>query len=127
MHARFDPGLMLSCDAEELDAIAELASKRDVERGNVPNAFDIYRIKSDRPAEGKRRQDRQLVRRVDSTHVKARIGLGIAELLRLGQHFGELSAALAHCGENVVAGSVQDAGDAGNAVARQSFAQRLDD
>ena len=58
---------------------------------------------------------------------KRGVGLGVAELLRLGQHLGELAAALAHHREDVVAGAVEDAGDAGDAVAGQALAQRLDD
>ena len=81
----------------------------------------------DRPAERQRRQDRQLVRGIDAVDVEARVGLGVAQLLRLGQHLGELAAALAHRGQDVVAGAVQDAGDAADAVAGQALAQRLDD
>ena len=69
-------------------------------------------VERHRPAERQRRQDRQLVRRVDAVDVEARVGLGVAQLLRVGQHFGEFPAALAHLGQDVVAGAVQDAGDA---------------
>ena len=39
----------------------------------------------DHGAEGERGQDRELVGRVEAADVEARIGLGIAELLRLGE------------------------------------------
>ena len=55
------------------------------------------------------------------------IGLGVTQLLRVGQHLGEFPPALAHLRQDVVAGAVQDAGDAGDAVAGQALAQRLDD
>src|SRR3546814_6052852 len=74
-------------------------------------------------AERQRREDRQLVRRVDAVDVEAGIGLGIAEPLRLGEHAGEvlprvraaLRAGLGiarHLRQNIVAGAVEDAVDA---------------
>ena len=57
---------------------------------------------------------------------KLGIGLGVAQLLRVGQDLGELAPALAHLGQDVVAGAVQDAGDGADAVAGQALAQRLD-
>ena len=80
-----------------------------------------------RAAEGERRQDRQLVRRVHAVDVEGGIGLGIAEALRVGERLGEFPPALAHLRQDVVAGAVQDAGDALEAVGRQPLAQRLDD
>ncbi len=59
-----------------------------------------------------RRQDGQLMRRVDAVDVEARIGLGIAQALGLGQHVGEIAAGLAHRRQDVIAGAVQDAVDA---------------
>ena len=57
---------------------------------------------------------------------KLGIGLGVAQLLRVGQNLGEFAAAFAHLGQDVVAGAVQDAGDGADAVARQALPQRLD-
>ena len=67
------------------------------------------------------------MRRIDAVDVEARIGLGIAELLRLGQHFGEFVRALAHRRQDVVRGAVQDAVDALQPVAGETLAQPLDD
>ena len=84
------------------------------------------RVEIDRAAERQAGQDGQLVGGVDAVDVEAGVGLGVAQLLGLGQHLGELAAALAHRGEDVVAGAVEDAGDAADAVAGQALAQRLD-
>ena len=73
-----------------------------------------------------RGEDRQLVRGIDAVDVERRIGFGVAQLLRIGEHFGELAAALAHLRQDVVAGAVEDAGDAADAVRGQPLAQRLD-
>ena len=85
------------------------------------DALDMHRVERDRPAERQRRQDRQLVRRIDAVDVERRIGLGVAELLRVGEHLGEFAPALAHLRQDVVAGAVQDAGDAENAVGGEAL------
>ena len=113
------PLLGLARDAEQLDAVAELVGEGDVERGDAADALDMHRLERNRPAEGERREDRQLVRGVDAVDVEGRVGFRVAELLRVGQHFGELAPALAHDGQDVVAGAVEDAGDADDAVRRQ--------
>ena len=72
-------------------------------------------------------QHRELVRGVDAVDVEAGIGLGVARRLRLGQHDVEVAAGLAHGGQDVVAGAVEDAVEPAHAVADQPLAQRLDD
>ena len=67
------------------------------------------------------------MRGVDAVDVEARIGLGIAELLRLGQHLGEFAPALAHRRQDVVRGAVEDAVNPRHAVAGEALAQCLDD
>ena len=52
---------------------------------------DVDPVEIDRAAETDARQDCQLVRGIDAVDVEARIGFGIAELLRLRQHFGEFA------------------------------------
>ena len=64
---------------------------------------------------------------VEAADVEGRIGLRIAEPLRLLQAFREGETLLVHAGEDVVAGAVEDAVDAGDAAAAEPFAQRLDD
>ena len=89
MDALFEPLLGQPRDAEQLDAVAELLGKIDVEPRDVADPLGVDPGEVDRAAEPDARQDRQLVRRIDAVDVEARIGFGIAELLRLGQHFGE--------------------------------------
>ena len=66
------------------------------------------------PAEGEGGEDRELVGGIDAVDVEGRVGLRVAEPLRLGEHVGELAAALLHHGQDVVAGAVEDAGDRGS-------------
>ena len=111
MHALFEPVLGQPGDPEQLDAEAELVGEVDIEPRDVADALGINAVGVDRPAEREARQDRQLVRGVDAVDVEARIGLGIAELLRLGQHLGEFAPALAHRRQDVVRCAVEDAVD----------------
>ena len=67
------------------------------------------------------------MRRIDAVDVEAGIGLGIAEPLRLRQHVVEIPTALAHGGQDVIAGAVQDPVDAADPIADQPLAQGLDD
>ena len=125
--AAFDAGLGAAGDAEQLDAVAEFAGEQDVQGGDGADALDMDRGEIDGAVERQRGQDGQLVGGVDAVDVEGGIGLGVAQPLRLGQHVGELAAVVAHGGQDVVAGAVQDAGDAADAVGGQAFAQGLDD
>jgi len=86
----------------------------------------MHGVERNGPTEGQRRQDRQLVRGIDAVDVERRIGFRISELLRIGQHLGELTAALAHLRQDVVARAIQDAGDSKDAIGSKALAKRLD-
>jgi hypothetical protein len=130
-HAGMDPLLdaarLTRGDAEQLDAVAELLGVGDIERRDLADALDVDALQVDLAAEGERGQDGQLVRGVDAVDIEAGIGLGVAQVLRLGQDLVELAAGLAHGAEDVVAGAVEHAVDAPDAVGRQALAQALDD
>ena len=64
---------------------------------------------------------------VDPVDVEAGVRLGIAQALGIGQHIGEFAARLAHLRQDVIAGAVQDAVDALDAIGCQPLAQGLDD
>ena len=66
------------------------------------------------------------MRRVVALDVEGRIGFRIAEALRFLEAGLEGEPLLLHLGQDVVAGAVHDAIDAGNRVAGQRFPQRLD-
>ena len=91
----------------------------------MPVPLDLVRLGRD--AERDLRQDRELVGGVGAVHVERRVGLGVAELLRLGEGVGVAQAALGHRGEDEVRGAVEDALDGGDLVGRQALAQRADD
>ena len=65
--------------------------------------------------------------RVETVDVKRRVGLGVAELLRVLENDIEGKALVLHPRENVVASAVEDAVDRLDFVARETFAQDADD
>ena len=111
--------------AQELDPVAELDGEADVERADVADALDVDRVVIDRAAEHDAGEDRELVRGIDPVDVGGRVGLRITQLLRLLEHGGEVPRlaglhGLVHRRHDVVAGAVQDAVDAADAVAREA-------
>jgi hypothetical protein len=70
---------------------------------------------------------RELVRGIDAVDVEAGIGLGIAQRLRLVQHFAEVAAGGFHRRQDVIAGAVEHAVDVMDHVGGSPFAQPLDD
>ena len=127
MHALFNAGVGAHGDAEKLHAVAEFGRRIEIGERDRRNAFHINRRLIDFGAEGKARENRQLLRSVVALDVEGRIGLGIAEPLRLAQAILERDALLLHAREDVIAGAVEDAVDAGERIAVEPFAQRLHD
>jgi hypothetical protein len=121
------PSLAPARDAQQLDAVAQLLGVLDVGGGQLGDAFDVGLVELHRDAEGDGAHQRGLVRGVHAFDVEGRVGLGIAQALRLLQHHVEVQALVAHLGQDEVGGAVDDAGDPLDAVGRQALAQRLDD
>ena len=127
MHPLLDARIGATCDAQQLDAEAQLVGIVEIDRRDLPDAFDVDGGEIDRRAEGDGGQDRQLVRGIDAVDVEAGIGLGIAQSLGIGQHVGEVAAGGPHLRQDVVAGAVENAVDLRHGIAGQTFAQPLDD
>ena len=127
MHAHLGAVRLVTGDAQMLDAVSELFGVGHVVAGDAADALDIDLVELQRDAEGDGGQDGQLVSGVDALDVESRIGLGVAQRLRLGQHLREVAALVAHLGQNEVGGAVDDARHPFDAVAGQALADRLDD
>ena len=127
MHALLDAVVGARGDAEQLYAKTEFVGGGEVGERDRLDAFDADRIGVEPRAERQRRQDRQLVRGVEAADVEGRIGLGVAQPLRLLQAEVERQPLGLHLRQDVVAGAVEDAADARDAVARKRLAQGLDD
>src|SRR5262249_38527019 len=111
---------------QELDAVAEFLGEVDVEPRNVADPLRIDPVEVDRATKPDASQDGELVRRIDAVDVKARIGFGIAELLRLSEHLGKFVRGLAHRRQDIIRGSVENAVDASEPVSGKTLAQGLD-
>ena len=77
------------------------------------------------PPERNPGQHDQLRGGIEPVDVGRRIGLGIAELLRVRQDDVHRLVRVGHAAQDVVARAVQDPGDAGQRVARQPFAHAV--
>ena len=89
MHALFDAFCGSHRDPEQFDAKTEFLGGAQIFRGDRGNAFDINRALSDLGAEGEAGQNGKLLRGVLAVDIERRIGLGIAQALRVLQAFGE--------------------------------------
>ena len=112
--------------ADQTDLVAERGGLADIGGHDMPDAGDVDLGEIDLRAKGEAGQDGELVRGVDAVNVKRGIGLGIALGLRLGENGAKGTAILLHGGEDVIAGAVEDAIDAHDAIGRSAFAQSLD-
>ena len=97
MNALLDAVLGPLGDAEQLDPVAELVGHLQFEGRDRGNAFDMTGVSIDLRAEREAGQDRELVGGVMALDVEGRIGLGIAQALRLLQAVAK-GAAPAPCG-----------------------------
>ena len=127
MHPQLDPLCGTPGDGQMFYAVTELLGVLQIFLGHLGNALGVDPVECQRFAECDGGQDGQLVGRIDTLHVEARIGLRIAQTLGLRQHLVEATALVAHLGEYEIAGAVDDAGNPFDAVAGQALANRLDD
>ena len=98
MHALLDAAVGLHRHAQKLDAVAEFARGVEIGERDRRDAFDIDRAGIELGAEREARQDRKLLRGVVAFDVEGRIGLGIAESLRVAQARRRSRADPAPCG-----------------------------
>jgi hypothetical protein len=110
---------------EELDLHVERPRRLDVLLRQPLDALDLDPLERDARAERDRREDRELRGRVAAPDVVGRIGLRVAELLRLLERLC-VAAAVPHRREDEVRRSVDDADDAVDVRRDERLAQHLD-
>src|SRR5437879_1378744 len=94
-------------DAQQLDGVAQLLRKLNVEPGDVTDAFHVNLFRPDPETVRERSEDANFVRSVVPIDVQGGLRFGIAESLRLGQNVSEISYFGFHQTEDVIG----DAGD----------------
>ncbi len=93
---------------QQLDRVAELARERDVVVVQRVDALERDVVDVQVAVERERGQDRELGGGVRAADVLGRIGLGVAELLRLGERIGVAPAVARHRREHEVGRAVDD-------------------
>jgi hypothetical protein len=88
------------------------------------DALAVHVRRCHRGVEGQAGQDGRLRGRVESLHVRGRVGLGVAQRLRLLQRLGEARAGGIHPVQDVVGRAVDDAEHTADGVPGQRLAQR---
>ena len=91
------------------------------------NALHMCQLELHRNAKCYGSQNSGLMCRVKSFDIKSRICLSVPQTLGLCQCISKTQAFVAHLGEYEIGGAVDDAGHPLDTIARQAFAQRLDD
>ena len=112
--------------ADQLDAEAQCRGLRDIGGGDIADAMAGHAGKIDARAKGQRGEDRKFVRGIDAVDIKAGISLGKTQRLRIGQHVGKAQPFGFHARQDIIAGAVHQAINAGDAVGGRAFGQALD-
>ena len=94
--------------------------------GDVLDALVAHLVEVDRRVEREPREDRHLRRGVAAGHVVGRVGLGVAELLRLRERGLVGQPAARHLGEDVVRRAVDDPVDPLDVRRRERLLQHAD-
>ena len=111
-------------DRQQLDDGVHLAGRRDVGGGDLGDALAVDVGAGDPGVEGERGEDRGLGGGVEALDVGGRVGLGVAERLRLLDGVGEAGAGRVHLVEDVVGRAVDDAEHLAHVVTGERLAQR---
>ena len=125
--ARLEAAVHQLGDGEQPDGVPQLAGVAEVGRLEAGDPLAVHLVRVDPGVERQRREDRQLVGRVDPLHVVGGIGLGVAEILGLSERRPEVEPGRAHPGDDVVGRAVDDRGDPADVVRQQVQLERPDD
>ena len=112
---------------EQLDRVAELARERHVVVVQRVDALERHVVDVQVAVERERGQDRELGRGVGAADVLGRVGLGVAELLRLGERVGVALPVARHRGQHEVGRAIDDADQLVDAGRRERLLQHAHD
>ena len=112
---------------QQFDRVAQFRGKFHVRPPDGTDALDVHLPRRNPKAVRQRGEDADLVLRIGAANVQRRIGLRVAQPLRLLQSRREVQALQFHPCQYIIAGAVDDAVKVCDAVAHKTLAQRLDD
>ena len=127
MHPGFDAAIRPARYAQMLDGVAQFRRVTDVFRGDAGNTFGENAVHAEAHIEGQRRENRELVGRIDAFHIEGRIGFRVAERLCRRQGIPECGALLGHGRQYVVRRAIDDAGNGTHPAGREPPGERADD
>ena len=127
VYAHFDPLFRLFADRKEFEAVAELLAVRDVVLRDRRDPFAEYLGEGNLRVEGERREDGELIGRIEAFDVGRRVGLRIAERLCFLENVRIVCSVVGHLGEDVVGRPVDDAHHGGNMVGLHTVEEGADD
>ena len=113
-------------NGQKLNDIAQLLGIADICRFDPGNALYGHLIQPNTAVEGNGSQDSGLSGSIQSLHISSRIGLGIALGLGILQHNIIVGSLIRHLGQHIIGGTIDNAHNLGNLVARETFLQRGD-
>ena len=126
MHPHGDLAVLALGHGQQLDDMAHPGCGGNVAPADPADALLVDIAGHHLGAERGHGQDRCLGASVEPLHISGRIGLGVAQPLRLAEHVGVVGPVLGHAGEDVVRRAVHDAHHTGDALADERVAQHPD-
>ncbi len=126
MHPGFDFAVVVFSDGQQLDPVAELTGKVDVDGRYLGDALGVGIGQVYLHAECQGGDDRQFMGGIMALNIQSRVGFGVAFRLGLGQNLGKLAALIGYPGQDVIARPVENPCHRPDVIADQRFPERLD-
>ena len=127
MNSQLDTlGCTLS-NPQQLDPVSQLLCITDILTGEFSDALGIDLVELHRNTKSDRGHDGEFMGSIDTLDIECRVGLRIAQLLRLIQNRIKCQSLVPHLRQNKVTGSIDDSSNPLDTVSGQTFPQRLDD
>ncbi|MBA7694283.1 hypothetical protein ES703_102890 [subsurface metagenome] len=124
MYPGFDRIFTLLGYGQQLYRETQFAGIAEVAAGESRNTFTVNILRAHLSLKGQRSQDSQFIIGIYPFDVVFRVGLGIAQFLRLLESRGKVHALPGHHGEDIIGGAVDDGEDAADIIGHQVMFER---
>ena len=126
MHTKFNALIRFSGNAKMFNTIAEFAGIEHIQLFDMGNTLGICLLELQGNTERNRSYDSKFVGRVDTFHIKSRIGLGITKCLCFFQNVVKVTPLVTHFTKNEITGAVNNTSYPFDFISSQAFAHSLD-